>query len=63
MTYIGLKIYHVELIIIQSPNKQTLFADLLNTVFSDYWSIGTIGCIAAIWLKFGGNTKIGRSIP
>jgi hypothetical protein len=47
-----LKIYHVELIIIQLPNKQTLFADLLNTVFSDYWSIGTKGCIATIWGEY-----------
>ena len=31
--------------------------------FTDYWSMGTIGRIAAFRLNFWGNTKIGRSIP
>jgi hypothetical protein len=31
--------------------------------FTDYRSMGTIGRIAAFWLNFLGNTKIGRSIP
>ena len=31
--------------------------------FTDYRSMGMIGRIAAFRVKFGENTKIGRSIP
>ena len=31
--------------------------------FTNYRSMWTIGRIAAFWVKFGENTKIGRSIP
>ena len=38
----------------------TFFLNKKLLYFTDYWSMGMIGRIAAILLKFGGNTKIGQ---